>query len=253
VAALAATLAITSAAPALADELGTMAERLSALRAEVESISDQLSAHKNDVQEQIRSYARLRSELELEVQREQTRAQKLRQAMAQKQAESEALSNADKSAGPSFEQNLNVVRRYVAQSLPFRQKERLAELDKIEEQHKSGLLAPQRALNRLWSFVEDELRMTRESGLFSQPVVVEGKEQLAEVIRIGMVALYYRTPDGSFGSSVKQGDAWAFRSIDDQEDQKRVRTLFETFKKQIRVGYFNLPNALPTATQTGAR
>jgi hypothetical protein len=232
---------------AFAEELTGLAQRLAEMRGQVESLSDQLNARKTDVQEELRSLSRQKAELELEVQREDTRLDKLRQAVAQKRAEVANETKANAALAPAFSKNIGVVRAYVEKSLPFRVKERLSELDKIEDQAKSGLLPPQRALNRLWGFVEDELRMTRESGLFSQPVTVEGKEQLADVVRVGMVALYYKTPSDEFGMSAFENGSWTFRSLNDAEQRKQLRTLFETFKKQIRVGYFELPNALPAA------
>lgn len=232
---------------ALAEELSGLAQRLAEIRGQVESLSDQLNARKTDVQEELRSLSRQKAELELEVQREDTRLDKLRQAVKQKRAEIATEAQANGAIAPAFTKNLAVVRAYVSKSLPFRVKERLSELDKIEEQSKAGLLPPQRALNRLWGFVEDELRMTRESGLFSQPVIVDGKDQLADVVRLGMVALYYKTPSDEFGSSVYENGSWSYRAVTDAEQRKQLRTLFETFKKQIRVGYFELPNALPPA------
>jgi hypothetical protein len=239
--------AVVVQSPAIAEDVAGLAKRLSDLRGEVETLSDQLSARKDDVQEQMRSLGRQKSELELEIQREDTRVSKLRQAVQQKRSETEALKSENQSLGPAFEKHLATVRGYVQTSLPFRTKERMAELDKLEEQFKTGLLPPQRALNRLWSFVEDELRMTRESGLFSQPVNVGGKEHLAEVVRVGMTMMYYRTPSDEFGSTSLQNGTWSFVAIEGDEQKKRVRTLFETFKKQIRVGFFELPNALSSA------
>lgn len=240
--------ALVVASPVFADELGTMAKRLSELRGEVESMSDQLSARKNELQEQLRSYARQKAEIELEIQRDDTRLAKTRQAVGQKKAEVEALRTQSQSLGPTFEKQVAAIRAYVEGSLPFRTKERVSELDKLSEQVKSGLLSPPRALNRLWGFMEDELRMTRESGLFSQPVMVDGKEQLADVVRLGMVMLYYRTPTEQFGSTVQENGAWRFRSIEDDAERKQVRNLFDTFKKQIRTGFFELPSALPGAS-----
>ncbi len=233
------------ASQARAEDISALATRLAELRGEVESLSDELAARKNEEQEMVRSYGRQKSELELETQREQTRVEKVRQATAQKKAEIDAQRAANQSLAPSFEKQLEHVRSYVKGSLPFRTKERLSELDKIEEQYKGGLLAPGRALNRLWGFVEDELRMTRESGLFSQPVEIDGKPQLADVIRVGMVMMYYRTSDGHVGRTSKSDGGYQFSAVEDEAGVRQVRELFETFKKQIRVGFFELPNALP--------
>ncbi len=242
----AASIAVTGAlcSSALAEELDNLAKRLATLRGDVEALSDELAARKDDLQEQVRSFGRQKSELDLQIQREDARVQKLRQAVAQQKAQAEAEQAAQQDVGPAFERHLQKVRRYVEDSLPFRMKERLAELDKIEHQYKQGLLAPQRALNRLWGFVEDELRMTRESGLYAHPVTIEGEEQLAEVIRVGMVTLYYKTADGQLGNIVEKNGVYAYEPIVDDDARKQVRDLFATFKKQIRVGYFTLPNAL---------
>lgn len=244
-ASFAALAALFYVSPAWAEEISGLAKRLSDLRGEVESLSDELSTQKNDLHEELRSFARQKSELELEIQREEMRVQKMRQAVAQKRAENEAQKGSNQSLAPVFEEHIAKTRGYVENSLPFRRKERLAELAKLNEQFQSGLLAPQRALNRLWSFIEDELRMTRESGLFAQPVVVDGKEQLADVVRVGMVMMYFRTPEEEYGATEHVDGEWRFRTIDDHDEQKRIRSLFDTFKKQIRVGYFELPNALP--------
>jgi hypothetical protein len=46
------------------------------------------------------------------------------------------------------------------------------------------------------------------------------------------------------GHAVRQGDGWGYEVLTTPEDVKRVDDLFESFKKQIRVGYFTVPNAL---------
>src|SRR5690606_26715334 len=99
---------------------------------------------------------------------------------------------------------------YVKSSLPFRRAERLSELNKLDEQYRAGLLSPPRALSRLWGFIEDEFRITRENGLFQQTVTVNGEEHLAEVVRLGMVMLFYKTNDGQVGKAVAQNGTWTF-------------------------------------------
>lgn len=236
---------LLAAPPVLADELSAFASRLASLRGEVESLSAELSDKTQAMQDQLRSQARQKAELELELSREKARLQKLRLSVAEKQKEIAADKTAGQALQPLFERNLAAVRDYVKQSLPFRTQERLAELDKLDAQLKAGLLTPQRALMRLWTFVEDEFRMTRENGLFRQTIELDGQEQLADVIRVGNVALYFRTSDGRMGFVIKEGSAWTFREVTDKEGRRQIADLFDSFKKQIRVGFFALPNALP--------
>jgi hypothetical protein len=231
-------------APAFADDLSTLATRLSELRGQVEELASRLSTASNDHKETLRSLSRQRSELELEAKREETRVQKLSAAIAKRKAEIQAEKAKGDRLVPVYEEAFAKVRGYVEQGLPFRQGERLAALDKIQEQYKGGLLTPARALQRLWSFIEDEYRMSKESGLYKQTITIDGQERLAEVIRVGMVMLYYKTEGGRVGRIAKQGEKFEYTPIDDPEQQKRVLGLFTSFKKQIRVGYFELPNAL---------
>lgn len=231
--------------PAWANDVNDLAARLAELRGEVEQLAQSLNEKSADTKAMVHSLARQRADLELELQREETRVQKLSAAVAKHRAETAAEQAKGQRMLPLYQESLAKTEAYVRSSLPFRRSERLDALRKIDEQHKAGMLSPPRALSRLWSFIEDEFRMTRESGLFQQTVVVDGQERLAEVARLGMVMLFYRTNDGDIGKAVEHDGAWTFEALSDPEAQRAVHELFTSFKKQIRVGYFEIPNALP--------
>ncbi len=234
-----------ASAPALADQLADMATRLSKLRAEVETLSSELAAETADGRDQLRSLSRQKSELELEIKKEQTRTAKIRQAINERRRDVAAAKKEDGEMAPLFESNFKTVRQHVETSLPFRTKERLAELDKLMEQYKAGLTSAPKAVSRLWSFMEDEFRLTRENGLYQQTVSVNGESQLAEVVRVGMVMLFFKAGERTVGKAVKKDGKWSYELITGKEEQKEVLALFVSFKKQIRQGFFTLPNALP--------
>ena len=137
------------------------------------------------------------------------------------------------------------VRRSIESGLPFKTGERLAALAKIEEQLDQGLSSPEKATARLWAMIEDELRLTRENGLYRQTVKIDGEESLVEVARLGMVAMYFRTNDGRVGKTLRSDNGWTYELIKDEVKEEQVEMLFDAFKKQIRAGYFELPNPLP--------
>lgn len=230
-----------------AQDVSKLASELSDLRGEVEVISSDLSEDKTDLQDQLRTYARQKSELTLELDRERIRLQKLRLAVAQKQKEVEAQNRRFKDLLPIFEGTASSLRSYIEGTLPFRKEERLSELGKLEESLKGGLVSPPKAMVRLWGMVEDELQMTRDSGMFRQTIMVAGREQLADVVRVGMVMLFYRTADGQVGYAFRQGDVFSYRELESEDDVALVETMFDSFKKQVRVGLFELPN--PAATE----
>jgi len=68
-----------------------------------------------------------------------------------------------------------------------------------------------------------------------------GVELLAEVARVGLVALYFRAPDGRVGFAIREGDGWTWQTVDGRADADRIEGLFETLGKGIRTGAFDLP------------
>ncbi len=233
------------AAPVLADDVANLAQRLSDLRGSVEELSGQVATKTTEQQDLLRSRARQKADVELEIAREELRLKKLRSSVQERRERLSAEAAEGEALKPMFSTELDRVRGYVQRSLPFRRAERLAELDKIEEQVRSGLLGPERAMGRLWSFMEDEFRLTRESGLYRQSISLGDEEQLADVARVGMVMLYFQTADDVVGHTVRRNGSWSFEPVTGAEEKKQIRSLLEQFKKQIRVGYFELPNALP--------
>lgn len=238
--------ALVAFSPAVrADSTEDLARRLAALRAEVEELSEDLTEAKTETRNQIQALARQKSDLQMELEREQLRLAKLREALEDKREKIVETSSEGEDMKPVFESAVAAMRGYVSASLPFRRDERLAELGKIEDQLGTGLLTYPRALARLWSFIEDELRMTRENAMFQQTIVLGDDEHLADVVRIGMVMLFFVTDDGRVGYTQKTPQGWAFALETDSEGRKQLENLFDSFKKQIRVGLFRLPNALP--------
>ena len=134
--------------------------------------------------------------------------------------------------------------------LPFKQQERISDLTAISKQLDDGLISPEAAASRLWSIIDDELRLSRESGLYRQVIELNGEEVLAEVVRLGMVALFFRTAEGTLGHAVRDGNRWTYVAYDastdgDRRARAQVETLFELFQKQVRTGFYKIPNILP--------
>ena len=242
---------VLSAPPALAESADVLAERLANLRAQVEGLSERLAEAKTSSRNDLQSRARQKSDLQLELDREEVRLAKLRSVLQEKKRHIEETSERGDDLRPVFELALSGLRSYIEESLPFRRVERLAELQKLEEQQRSGVLTHGKALVRLWSFVEDELRMSRESASFQQTIEIEGEEKLVDVLRIGMVMLYFQTSDGGAGFSRLSDGKWDFVRAFGPKQSKQIAHLFDSFKKQIRVGLFRVPNALPPIQKGG--
>lgn len=237
--------------PAPAEEGVDLARALVALRAEVETLTDSLEDHKRSQRERRRALAAQKAQLEGELQREQLRVRQMREAKARKQAEI-ARATADEAVlRPVVDGAAATLRRSIATSIPYRREERGAAVAEIEAQLADGLLTPRNALARLWALVEDELRLTRDTGLHRETISLGGAPTMVDVVRIGTVGLYFRTGAEGVGDGIRVGviarvgGEWQVTRLDEERDRAQVLGLFDAFKKQIRVGFFEVPNILP--------
>lgn len=249
---LAAALFLTPLAPLAAQDSsspGALAESLIKLRSEVEQLNTEVESTRQDARSQMAALAAQRAELQAQVGRAELNVRKLREDLAKKEAGASAAGVAGDALKPVILSALDTLRQSIASGLPFKQAERLAELDELKRQIESGTLAPPRAANRLWAFFEDEFRITRENGIYSQTISLEGEEVLADVAKVGSMMLFFRLSDGRLGQARRAGSAWRFEVISDAEDQKRVLAYFDSLGKQIRQGWFELPNAMAGGAQ----
>lgn len=226
---------------ASADNVDTLAERLIALRGEVDDLSAELTLQREEQKQQMAALMSQRSELAAAIKREQRLQTKLRKGLEQNREAARKAGADEKALEPVLATVIDELRLHIETGLPFKRAERLAALDEVAQQMSSGILSASRAANRLWRFYEDEIRLTRENGLYRQSIAVDGESLLSDVVRLGMMAMYFRTPDERYGMAQQSAEGWQFHLISDEENQRRVAALFESLQKQIRSGVFELP------------
>ena len=66
-----------------------------------------------------------------------------------------------------------------------------------------------------------------------------------DIAKLGNAMMYFRTRDLQYGRAVATPQGWRFERFESAADQERVARLFDSLRKQIRQGYFELPEALP--------
>jgi hypothetical protein len=62
-----------------------------------------------------------------------------------------------------------------------------------------------------------------------------------------MVLMYFQTSQGEFGKAIHANGEWSYVVTHDETEKKQISGLFDSLKKQIRTGYFELPNTLAVA------
>lgn len=222
--------------------LDNLAQELIRLRTDVEALHSELERKRENYRTELRSLATQKAELEATKRREELSIRQLEEDLADTRKAARAAGVAGEALEPVLMNAISALEERIHSGLPFKPQERLASLEEIERQMKSGAMTPQRAVSRLWGFYEDELRLTRENGIYSQVINLGGDEILVDVARLGMALMYFRTRDGIYGLAVETGSGWEFARVSDSEGARRIATLFDSLAKQIRTGYFTLPN-----------
>jgi hypothetical protein len=221
-----------------------LAERLIALRGEVEQLNSELELLREEQRTTLAGLNAQQAELRASVDRQQLAAAEARRKLDEASAAAEAAGVSSDTLKPRLLEAIDALQRQIASGLPFKTEERLGALAQLRGEIDNGSLPAPRAVNRLWAFYEDEFRLTRDNSLHAQTIEVGGERLLADVAKVGSMALYFRSNDGRVGRAVVQGGRWSFVAEPDPAAQQQIRTLFDALGKQIRQGYFELPMAV---------
>ncbi|MFU8788020.1 MAG: DUF3450 family protein [Methylobacter sp.] len=233
------------AAPAsYGESFDNLTQSLIQIRGEVEELQNQLDIEKQDHKSKMDSLGSQMSDLSVENRRQKLAQEKLDQAVQKLQETKQAALSGDEALMPVVLSSLGNLREVVASSLPFKIDERLSEIDSLKSQLENGSLDPKRAANRIWAFIEDEIRLTRENGVYSQTIELNGKSLLADIAKLGSMFIYFQTSDNQVGMAQKKAGTWQFVEAVDPTSKQQINTLFDSLRKQIRQGYFELPNPL---------
>lgn len=239
--------------PSYAGDPESLATELVRLRGEVDATAAALTEKRDAKSGRIRALAAQKAQVEAELRREELRLRQLEQALESEKKRVEGASRAEAELRPVAEEVAVRLQGSLDHGVPFRTADRRSELERIKKDLSDGLLAPSSALTRLWAWVEDELRQSRENGMHQQVIPLGDREVLADVVRIGMVALYFRTPEGRFGIAKKQSSGgYQYEELSDELAARQVARLFESMERRVRVGFFELPNPEPSVAGSAA-
>src|SRR6056297_2379423 len=224
------------------DSLDALAEELVSLRGQVESLNTELNRMQEQHRAEMNSLAAQKGDLEATRRREELRIRQLDQDLEQNRERAREAGVAGEALIPVAYGIIDGMEARIRDGFPFKTEDRLTAIAEIRSQIDSGAIDPPRAINRLWRLFEDELRITRDNGLYSQVIPLGGDRVLADIAKIGALAVYFQTRDGRSGFVTRNGADWRFVVAEGGADRERISALFESLKKQIRTGYFTLPN-----------
>ena len=235
--------ALLSPALGLAED-EEMVKSIMDLRADVEALYTKIDEKKEDYKAQMKSLSLQISDTEAQINRLETSI-KLKEQELQKIQDKIATKSTDNfELKPVLNDAFAMLEKSIREGLPFKVPERLAALEKIKSDLKTGTITDERALALLWSNYEDNIRLTSEIGLFKQKIEIEGEEVLAQVAKVGTVMLFFSTPDNRVGYVTEDGAGYTYKTVNSEKKREAIAALFDALAKQIRTGYFTIPNAL---------
>jgi len=221
-------------------------ENLIQLRGQVEDLQAELQILKAEHTQSMSYLNTRKTELEANIDRKQLQ-------IKQSQAEMIDLQEKIKDLGADSEQMIpdvlamaNDIQQGIVTGIPFKYQERSSVVDDITRDLQGRKITAQHAINRLWAFLEDEMRLARENAVYSQTIELNGEQVLVDVAKLGTVLMYFKTRDDRYGQAIRSNNQWRFELLADDTQAQAVAILFDSLKKQIRQGYFTLPLNLQT-------
>ncbi len=221
-----------------------LAEKLVALRGQVSDLSNELQQIRDEHKLEMRGLISQKNTLNGNIRQEEITIDQLQESLLENKKIIKEMGADKETIKGALLTEVEKFKMYIETGLPFKVKERMQSLEGFERNLQAGVLSSHKAVNILWSMIEDELKLARDNGVYRQSVTLNKKDNLAHVARIGMVMMYFRIADEEYGVFRKKDNSWVAEVSTDAKSIEQIKDLFASMERQIHVGYFKLPNAL---------
>ncbi|UJP06409.1 MAG: DUF3450 domain-containing protein [Nitrosomonas sp.] len=231
-----------------ASSIENLAKSLAKIRGEVETLQSQLDIEKEKHSSRMAALNSQLADLSVEERRQKLNIEKLQQSIDKLGVATKQAEQSGEHLRPVLLAVLAEYRQHIETGLPFKVADRVKAIDDLESNLAGQRVDSGKAINQAWSLIEDEFRLSKENGIYQQTILLNGEKVLADIAKLGTVMLFFQTKDNQSGiakrSAPAEGGGWRFETVSDSADRERIRNLFDSLKKQIRQGYFELPNPL---------
>ncbi|PHS59039.1 MAG: hypothetical protein COB17_00430 [Sulfurimonas sp.] len=214
------------------------------LRGDVESLYTGIKENEFRYKTEMKSLSMQATDLEAQINRQSTSLKLAKSELNKIKAKIKETVSSNDDIKPMVLDALNLLSKSIKEGIPFMVEDRVASLNKIKADMNEGLITSEKALSLAWASYDDTLRITKEIGLFKQKITINGKVVLSKIAKIGSVMMFFSTPNNKLGYVVKKNNAYEYKLITDPKDIKKISSLFDALQKQIKTGFFEIPNAL---------
>ncbi|WP_293007659.1 DUF3450 family protein [Nitrosomonas sp.] len=230
---------------AMGSSLENLAKSLAKIRGEVETLQTQLDLDKERHGSRMTALNSQLADLSVEERRQKLSIEKLQHSIEKLGVVAKQAEQSGESLKPVLLTALGDYRLHIQTGFPFKVDDRVKAISDLENNLINQQIDPNKAVNQTWSLIEDEIRLSKENGIYQQTIMLNGEKVLVDIAKLGTVFLFFQTKDNQSGMAKKLAQGgWQFEIMDNASDRERIRNLFDSLKKQIRQGYFELPNPL---------
>jgi len=228
----------------LAQGSDQMVQSIMKLRGDVEALHSGIQENKLRYESEMKSLYMQTTDTEAQINRHTTSLKLAKSELQKIKTKISKTTSGDTQIKPLVISAINTLEKSIQDGIPFMTQKRIESLEKIKLDLNEGLITPEKALALTWANYDDTIRVTKEIGLFKQEIEMNGQKVLAKIAKIGSVMMFFSTPKDEVGHVVKTESGYDYKRITNPEDIKKIVALFDALQKQIRTGFFELPNAL---------
>ncbi len=228
----------------MAQNSETIVKSIINLRGDVENLYSEIQENKSRYTSQMKSLEMQSTDTEAQINRKSTSIKLVKAELEKIKQKIKETTSTNKELKPLVFHALTLLEQTIKDGIPFMVEKRVSDLEKIKSQLNEGLITQEKALALTWASYDDTIRVTKEIGLFKQEIDFKGEKILAKIAKIGSVMMFFSTPKDEVGYVEKTDSGYKYKHITDPKDIEKIISLFDALQKQIRTGYFEIPNAL---------
>lgn len=226
-----------ASSPIFANNYDELTSSLVDLRGSVESLNQTFQVEKGEAEQRLKSQGLMIADLEAQIRREENTKEQTRARLNELEAQLQDNRVSRDEYRTALAEIERMLTNDIVPRIPFYREQRQDVVSEITKKYHQGRLSEEQALSQYWQFIEDEMRLSKENGLYQSVVELEGQQQRVEVAKIGSLLFYFKTLNGDVGFLTGHGP----ELIKARDEQEKVLMVFESLKKQIRTGEFDLP------------
>lgn len=232
-----------------------LSNKIIQLRMEVNTMSEELKSESELLKSRIQTLALEKIDLDSKIRRQKINLKNANLKLSEVKDNSDHI---EKNFSKEIVQFLNDESIRIQKSIPYKKTERINYVQTLKKDYLSDKNSEIKTLQLIWTHVEDELQLAKGISIDKDILEIDGKSTLVEVAKVGMVMMFYKTPDGKLGFIKFDQSKWMPTLFEDTSSKNLVNLFFENLRKQIKIGFFTLPmvpvkNVTPVTNQNAKK